>query len=206
LIPNTSFDLENQLLADGFNMVGGLDEVGRGALAGPVAAGLVVFPRDVDESLLLEVTDSKKLSQKSRERLSNVIHTQSLVCEVGYADASEIDQLGIVPATKLAMDRAIDKSVLKLDYLIVDALDMSETGIPFYSLYKADQISKTVAAASIIAKVHRDHYMQSLSRKVPGYFFEKNKGYGTKEHMISISNMGPSVEHRKTFSPVSKIK
>tara|TARA_Y100000588_G_scaffold137467_1_gene151196 strand:- start:431 stop:1051 length:621 start_codon:yes stop_codon:yes gene_type:complete len=206
LIPNTSFDLENQLLADGFNMVGGLDEVGRGALAGPVAAGLVVFPRDVDESLLLEVTDSKKLSQKSRERLSHVIRMQSLVCEVGYADAIEIDQLGIVPATKLAMYRAIDKSVLKLDYLIVDALDMSETGIPFYSLYKADQISKTVAAASIIAKVHRDHYMQSLSRKVPGYFFEKNKGYGTKEHMISISNMGPSVEHRKTFSPVSKIK
>ncbi len=187
-------------------MVGGLDEVGRGALAGPVAAGLVVFPRAVDESLLLEVTDSKKLSQKSRERLSHVIRTQSLVCEVGYADAIEIDQLGIVPATKLAMYRAIDKSVLKLDYLIVDALDMSETGIPFYSLYKADQISKTVAAASIIAKVHRDHYMQSLSRKVPGYSFEKNKGYGTKEHMISISKMGPSVEHRKTFSPVSKIK
>ena len=187
-------------------MVGGLDEVGRGALAGPVVAGLVVFPRDVDESLLLGVTDSKKLSQKSRERLSHVIRMQSLVCEVGYADAIEIDQLGIVPATRLAMYRAIDKSVLKLDYLIVDALDMSETGIPFYSLYKADQISKTVAAASIIAKVHRDHYMQSLSRKVPGYFFEKNKGYGTKEHMISISNMGPSVEHRKTFSPVSKIK
>ena len=144
-------------------MVGGLDEVGRGALAGPVAAGLVVFPRDVDESLLLEVTDSKKLSQKSRERLSHVIRTQSLVCEVGYADAIEIDQLGIVPATKLAMYRAIDKSVLKLDYLIVDALDMSETGIPFYSLYKADQISKTVAAASIIAKVHRDHYLIQLS-------------------------------------------
>ena len=185
--------------------MGGLDEVGRGALAGPVVAGLVVFPRDVDTSVLLEVTDSKKLSQKNRERLSKVIHRQSVVCEVGYAKAAEIDQLGIVPATKLAMQRAIHKSALKLDYLIVDALDMSDTGIPFHSLYKADQISKTVAAASIFAKVHRDHHMQSLSKKFPGYSFDKNKGYGTKEHMIFITDIGPSIEHRKTFAPVSKM-
>ena len=205
LVSNTNFDLENQLISRGYGIVGGLDEVGRGALAGPVAAGLVVFPCDVDPNYLTEVTDSKKLSQKNRERLATIICRNSLVCEVAYAEVEEIDDIGIVPATKLAMQRAIDQTPFTIDFLIVDALDMSDSGIPHYSLNKADEISKTVAAASIVAKVIRDAYMKNISTEYPGYLLEKNKGYGTKGHIEAIFQLGPSIIHRKTFAPVSSI-
>ena len=149
----TSLKLEKQLAGQGISLIAGIDEVGRGSLAGPVAAAIVGFPIDVEEDKLAEVTDSKKLSSRKRENLSSVISGVAVICEIGFSSAQEIDDIGIVNATKLAMKRALAKSVIRPEYLLVDALDLSELKIPCKAIIKGDQISTSIAAASIIAKV-----------------------------------------------------
>lgn len=202
----TSLEIERKLILQGYRLIGGIDEVGRGCLAGPVAAGFVIFPPDVDDLLLSSVTDSKKLTARKREHLLKTIKSESLCAEVGWASVAEIDDLGIVVATKLAMTRAMEKSLIQPDYLLVDAVKLDESPVPYEAIVKGDVISRTIAAASIIAKVTRDFHMSNLDMKYPGYSFEKNKGYGTRDHMIAIKSKGPTDIHRVSFEPVASMK
>ncbi len=202
----TSLEIERKLISQGYRFVGGVDEVGRGSLAGPVAAGFVIFPSDVDDLLLSSVTDSKKLTARKREHLLKTIKSESICAEVGWASVAEIDDLGIVVATKLAMTRAMEKSLIQPDYLLVDAVKLDECPVPYEAIVKGDVISRTIAAASIIAKVTRDFHMSNLDMKYPGYSFKKNKGYGTRDHMIAIKSKGPTDIHRVSFEPVASMK
>ena len=201
----TNLDIETELIVQGYSLVAGLDEVGRGALAGPVAAGLVAFPPGIEFRLLSNVTDSKRLSPKTRESLVEIIEENSIICEVGFTTVNEIDAMGIIKATKLAMVRALDKSILSPDHLLIDALELPESGIPYRSIVRGDQISTSVAGASIIAKVTRDSLMRRFSSCVPGYLLEKNKGYGTAEHIQALKDLGPTKLHRKSFAPISRM-
>ena len=202
----TSLEIERKLILQGYRLIGGIDEVGRGGLAGPVAAGFVIFPPDVDDLLLSSVTDSKKLTARKREHLLKTIKSESLCAEVGWASVTEIDDVGIVSATKLAMTRAMEKSLIQPDYLLVDAVKLDECPVPYEAIVKGDVISRTIAAASIIAKVTRDFHMSNLDMKYPGYSFKKNKGYGTRDHMIAIKSKGPTDIHRVSFEPVASTK
>ena len=202
----TSLEIERKLILQGYRLIGGIDEVGRGCLAGPVAAGFVIFPPDVDDLLLSSVTDSKKLTARKRESLLKTIKSESICAEVGWASVAEIDDLGIAIATKLAMTRAMEKSLIQPDYLLVDAVKLDECPVPYEAIVKGDVISRTIAAASIIAKVTRDFHMSNLDMKYPGYSFKKNKGYGTRDHMIAIKSKGPTDIHRVSFEPVASMK
>jgi ribonuclease HII len=202
----TSLKLEKQLAGQGISLIAGIDEVGRGSLAGPVAAAIVGFPIDVEEDKLAEVTDSKKLSSRKRENLSSVISGVAVICEIGFSSAQEIDDIGIVNATKLAMKRALAKSVIRPEYLLVDALDLSELKIPCKAIIKGDQISTSIAAASIIAKVSRDALMTRFNDLYPNYKFDANKGYGTNIHIEALKKHGPSPIHRNSFAPIYNLK
>ena len=201
----TSLEMERKLTSQGFGLVGGVDEVGRGCLAGPVAAGFVIFPADVDDDILHQITDSKKLTAIKRQELLKIIQEHALSAQVGWASVDEIDSIGIAPATKLAMKRAIEKSLIRPDYLLVDAINLDDLPFPQRAVIKGDQISRTIAAASIVAKVVRDQYMSDIAPKYLGYDFEKNKGYGTKDHMIAIKSLGPTDVHRISFEPVASM-
>jgi len=200
-----SREIERQLIIQGYTSIAGLDEVGRGCIAGPVAAGVVIFPAYVDDSLLTEIRDSKKLSHKKRLDLREVIVRNALVAEVGWSSVVEIDEIGIVAATKLAMERAIEKSPVAPDYLLVDALEIKCGETPVRAIIRGDNISTTIAAASIVAKVTRDEYMVNLGQKFPSYHFDKNKGYGTKDHLMALRSSGPCDAHRTTFEPVASM-
>ena len=201
----TSLEMERKLNSQGFGLVGGVDEVGRGCLAGPVAAGFVIFPADVDDDILHQITDSKKLTAIKRQDLLKIIQEHALSAQVGWASVDEIDSIGIAPATKLAMKRAIEKSLIRPDYLLVDAINLDDLPFPQRAIIKGDQISRTIAAASIVAKVVRDQYMSDIAPKYLGYDFEKNKGYGTKDHMIAIKSLGPTDVLRIRFEPVASM-
>ena len=201
----TSREIERQLIIQGYASIAGLDEVGRGCIAGPVAAGVVIFPADVDDSLLTEIRDSKKLSHRKRLNLREVIVENALVAEVGWSSVVEIDDIGIVAATKLAMERAIGKSPISPDYLLIDAVEIQSGPIPIRAIIKGDDISTTIAAASIVAKVTRDEYMVTLGGKFPSYHFDKNKGYGTRDHVRALRSFGPCVAHRTTFEPIASM-
>ncbi|MBS21585.1 MAG: ribonuclease HII [Chloroflexi bacterium] len=201
----TSLEIERKLNSQGFGLIGGVDEVGRGCLAGPVAAGFVIFPSDIDDQILSQITDSKKLTAIKRKELLRTIQSEALSAQVGWASVEEIDSMGIAPATKLAMQRAIEESLIRPDYLLIDAVKLDDIPVPQRSIIKGDQISRTIAAASIVAKVIRDEYMSDVALKYPGYDFEKNKGYGTKDHMIAIKSFGPTDLHRVSFEPVASM-
>ena len=201
----TSLREEKCLIEEGYSLVGGVDEVGRGCLAGPVTAAVVIFPPDLLLEPIREVVDSKAISSKKRETLSELIKNVSLSYSIASSSANEIDAMGIVPATQLAMKRAIENSILEPQYLLVDGLGSLELKIPCKAIVKGDQISSSIAAASIIAKVDRDHKMSSLHEKFPEYEFRSNKGYGTKAHLDALTKIGASSIHRKTFAPVATV-
>lgn len=190
---------EDELRRNGIRCIAGIDEVGRGPLAGPVYAACVVLPDDFD---VLGIYDSKKISEKKREALSEVIRERAVAYGLGIADSSEIDEINILEATKLAMKRAVDECSEKLgakpDYLLVDALKL-DSGIPCEAIVKGDEKSLSIAAASIVAKVARDKYMEELDEKYPGYGFASNKGYGTAAHYEGLRNIGISDIHRRSF-------
>ena len=170
-----------------------------------MAAGFVIFPTDVDDDILHQITDSKKLTAIKRQDLLKIIQEHALSAQVGWGSVDEIDSIGIAPATKLAMKRAIEKSLIRPDYLLVDAINLDDLPFPQRAIIKGDQISRTIAAASIVAKVVRDQYMSDIAPKYLGYDFEKNKGYGTKDHMIAIKSLGPTDVHRISFEPVASM-
>ncbi|MEN8241015.1 MAG: ribonuclease HII [Chloroflexota bacterium] len=199
--PNLEF--EQALWDAGVSVVAGVDEAGRGALAGPVAAGVVVLPNSKEiQSTLAGVRDSKQISQKKREEMLEVISRQAVSCQVGFGWPEEIDRLGIVPATRLAAVRALKKVVEKPGHLLIDAISIPEAAIEATSLIKGDQRALSIAAASIAAKVTRDAYMVDLAAQYPGYGFEAHKGYGTLKHRQSIERLGPSAVHRMSFAPM----
>jgi len=196
--------LEYRLAAQGFCRVAGLDEAGRGAWAGPVVAGAVTLPADrFDLARALDgVHDSKQLSPTRREALLPRILDAAQATGVGYATHDEIDRLGIVPATRLAMRRALDALGAPPDALLVDAFDVTEFGLPFTSLVRGDQQSLSIAAASILAKVVRDQFMSALDEQYPQYGFREHKGYGTAHHRAALRQFGPCAAHRLSFAPL----
>ena len=199
-------DLRNELDLHnrGYAYVAGLDEAGRGAWAGPVVAGAAILPLGRFDLLyaLEGVNDSKLLTPLKREALLPRILQTALATSVGYATNREIDTLGIVPATRLAMQRALAALPVQPDALLTDAMRMPDIDLPCTSLIKGDQRSLSIAAASIIAKVTRDQFMRTLDDLFPHYGFRVHKGYGTPLHKQALAHFGPSDAHRMTFAPV----
>ena len=210
-----SFELERRFYGQGFSLVAGIDEAGRGPLAGPVVAGAVIFPAGLfssplhnghhDHSWLGMVDDSKVLSHHQRLEALEHIREHAVSLGVGLATAQEIDDWGIVPATKKAMQRALDSLDVSPSHLLIDHVQLTEPGIPFYSLPHGDSVSYSIAAASILAKVTRDRMMSEADAMYPGYGFASHKGYGTAEHRKKLSELGPCAIHRRTFAPVRLI-
>lgn len=193
---------ERQLRAEGFSWIAGVDEAGRGPLAGPVVAAAVVLPSDVPE--LPGVFDSKQLSETEREELFDALYAlPGIRIGVASADAEEIDRLNILRATHEAMRRAVAK-IAEADFVLVDGLPVQFT-LPSRNIVKGDAKCASIAAASIIAKVTRDREMVQLDEIYPGYGFAKHKGYGTAEHLGALKKLGPSPVHRKSFRPVYEL-
>lgn len=185
----------------GYRHIAGIDEVGRGPLAGPVVAASVILPEDFK---LLGLDDSKKLTEEKRERFFNEIQAHAIAIGVGIIDAEEIDQLNIYEATKKAMLAAIQGLSVSPDYLLIDAMPL-ETPYPSESIIKGDACSVSIAAASIVAKVTRDRMMKKIHEEFPVYHFSKNMGYGTKEHLLALERYGVSPYHRRSFEPVKSM-
>jgi ribonuclease HII len=201
-----SADLSHEyaLREQGYRYIAGLDEAGRGAWAGPVVAGAVILPLDrFDLAHALEgVNDSKQLTPAQRQRLLPIIMQIAIAVGVGQATREEIDTLGIVPATRLAMQRAIEQLTVQPDALLTDALRLPWSSGPCFPVIKGDQRSLSIAAASIVAKVTRDHHMAQLDTLYPQYGFRLHKGYGTPLHQRMLQQCGPCPEHRTTYAPV----
>ncbi len=194
---------EAALWANGALWVAGIDEAGRGALAGPVAAAAVVLPQMAIATLgLYGVRDSKQMTPAQRDTWAGVIRQTAVACGVGLASAQEIDAQGIVPATRLAATRALEVLGICPDCLLLDYLHLPQVDIPQVSLVKGDRRSLSIAAASILAKTTRDAILVGLDAQYPGYGFEAHKGYGTQAHLDAIRNRGPSPAHRRSFAPL----
>lgn len=191
-----TYEFENQAHADGYKIVCGVDEAGRGPLAGPVYAAAVILPDGLDD---LGINDSKKLSEKKREALFDVICEKAIAYGIGFATETEIDEINILNAAFLAMKRAVEAMGVKPDLVLVDGNRKPNTGYEEITLVKGDSKSISIAAASILAKVSRDRYMKELSEKYPEYKFEQHKGYGTKLHYEMIEKYGILPDHRRSF-------
>ena len=189
---------EKELISKGIKLIGGIDEVGRGPLVGPVVAACVILPLNYK---LEGLTDSKKLSEKKREKFFDILSKDAISIGIGIIDEKKIDEVNIYEATKLAMTEAFNKMDIKPEHVLIDAMPLS-LPVPTTSIIKGDAKSLTIAAASVIAKVTRDHMMDELHEKYPYYNFKKNKGYPTKEHVEAINKYGIIKEHRKSYGPV----
>lgn len=189
-------EFEKEALAQGYKSVCGVDEAGRGPLAGPVCAAAVILP----EGVIIEgVNDSKKLSEKKRESLFDVIREQALSYSIAYATVDEIEEINILNATMLAMRRAIDGLDIKADYAMIDGNKIPPLDIDAECIVKGDAKSMSIACASILAKVSRDRLLYKYAEEYPMYGFDKHKGYGTKVHREAILKYGPCPYHRKSF-------
>ncbi|HEY6953399.1 MAG TPA: ribonuclease HII [Bacteroidota bacterium] len=194
---HTSLEIELSLWAKGIRTVAGIDEAGRGPLAGPVVAAAVVFPSG---TIIKGVEDSKKLTEKKREELFPLIKDQALCVGVGIVSHDVIDRINILQATILAMHKAIDDLTLKPDFVIVDGNSFRHDVYPFQNIIDGDEKSFTIAAASIIAKVTRDRLMEEYHLRYPLYGFARHKGYGTKQHLDAIRQHGLCEIHRRSFA------
>lgn len=181
---------------EAFGAVCGIDEVGRGPLAGPVVAGAVILPKDCN---ILYLNDSKKLTAKMRDRLYDEIMEKAVATGIGFASWQRIDEINILNATYEAMREAIEKCGIKPDILLNDAVTIPKVSIRQVPIIKGDAKSVSIAAASIIAKVTRDRYMEEMDQKYPGYDFASNKGYGSAKHIEALGQIGPCEIHRRTF-------
>lgn len=189
----------------GFTHIAGLDEAGRGALAGPVVAAAVILPLDAPQALaqLTEVNDSKQLTAAVRERLFVTICELAVAYGIGAAPASTIDQIGILPATKQAMLAALAQLGAPAEYLLIDGrLRLPQTALPQQAVIRGDSKSLSIAAASILAKVARDREMVALDAQFPAYGFRQHKGYGTAFHRDALAQLGPTPLHRYSFAPL----
>lgn len=198
------FAVEAQLWAQGVRCVAGVDEAGRGALAGPVVAAAVVITPGDPASIWAEVRDSKLLTATQRQSLAPRIQEQALAWGVGVVDAATIDALGIAAATRLAMQQALAALALTPDHLLIDWVRLPQTPLPQTVQPKADRTMVSVAAASILAKVHRDQLMQSYDECFPVYHFGAHKGYGVAAHLHALAAHGPCAIHRRSFAPLAR--
>ena len=190
------WEIEDSLFDQGIGVICGVDEAGRGPLAGPVYAAAVILPRDLE---IPGLTDSKKLSDKKRRELFPIIQEQAVAFGIGVASEKEIDENNILQATFLAMKRALEKLSVRPDLALIDGNRETDFGVPAKTVVKGDSLSASIAAASILAKVSRDDYMMELAQKYPQYGFDIHKGYGTKAHYQALREFGPSEVHRMTF-------
>ena len=194
-------EFENELYNNEINFIAGIDEVGRGPLVGPVVTAAVILPKDFYDE---RINDSKKLTEKKRELLYDVIMENALSVGIGISSPEVIDEINILNATKKAMIEAINNLSIKPEHLLIDAVKL-DIDIPQTSIIKGDAKSQSIASASIIAKVTRDRMIVELDKKYPMYDFKHNKGYGTKKHIEALYKYGPLKEHRKSFAPVSEL-
>ena len=197
-----NYKYERELIAKGIKLICGVDEVGRGPLIGPVVAAAVILPLNYT---LDGLTDSKKLSEKKREQFFEIIKKDAVAIGVGVISAKRIDEINIYEATKEAMYMAINNLSVKPEHVLIDAMKL-ELDMPSTSIIKGDFLSLSISAASVIAKVTRDHMLYELDKKYPMYDLKNNKGYGTKKHMEAIREYGITKEHRLSYKPVSDYK
>lgn len=190
------WDIESSFYCEDIQIICGVDEAGRGPLAGPVCAAAVILPPHLEISGL---TDSKKLTDKKRRELYPVILEQAVAYGIGFASEQEIDEINILQATFLAMQRAMDQLSVKPDLALIDGNRQKDFGIPAKTVVKGDSLSANIAAASVLAKVTRDDLMLAWAQSYPQYGFDVHKGYGTKAHYEALRNFGPCPIHRKTF-------
>ena len=187
------FSLE---IACGAKLVAGVDEAGRGPLAGPVCAAAVILPKHLE---IKGLDDSKKLSDKRRRELAPIIKEQAVAYGIAFASHEEIDGINILQATFLAMERALALLEIRPDFALIDGNREKDFGLPVKTVVKGDSLSASIAAASVLAKVTRDEWMEAVAKEYPGYGFEIHKGYGTKAHYAALTDLGPSPIHRMTF-------
>ena len=190
------FEFEEKYTAEGYKLICGVDEAGRGPLAGPVCAAAVILPMNAD---IPGLNDSKKLSDKKRRELFPIICEKALAYGIAFADHKEIDAINILQATYLAMERAMAALPVKPDFALIDGNRAKDFGIPLETIVGGDGRSASIAAASILAKVTRDDYMLQAEKEYPGYGFAVHKGYGTKAHYAALAEKGPCEIHRLTF-------
>ncbi|MCK6629692.1 MAG: ribonuclease HII [Anaerolineae bacterium] len=195
---------ELALREQGFCFIAGVDEAGRGAWAGPVAAAAVILPLDRPGLVehLAGLDDSKRLTAAEREQFFGMIQQTALAVGVGLAPAELVDEVNVLEATRQAMQQALAELSLPPDYLLLDHVWLPAVNLPQDAFPKADQISLSVAAASVVAKVTRDRLMVQLSQQYPGYAFERHKGYGTPAHQAALASLGPCCLHRRSYSPI----
>ena len=192
----TMWEIEEEIYAEGYTVICGVDEAGRGPLAGPVCAAAVILPRGHQ---IPSLNDSKKLTDKKRRELFPLIKEQAIAYGIGMASHEEIDEINILQATYLAMERAIAQLEGKADMALIDGNRAKDFGMAVRTVVKGDSLSANIAAASVLAKVTRDDLMVEMAKEFPGYGFEVHKGYGTKAHYEALRNMGPCAIHRMTF-------
>ena len=190
------WEIEQSWFDRGVEIICGVDEAGRGPLAGPVCAAAVILPRNIE---IPGLDDSKKLSDKRRRELFPVIKEKAIAYGIAFADHTEIDEINILQATYLAMERAINQLSVKPDLALIDGNRAKDFGIPVETVVHGDSRSASIAAASILAKVTRDDYMLQMNERYPGYGFDIHKGYGTKAHYAALTELGASEIHRMTF-------
>ena len=197
-----NYKYERELNKQGIELIAGIDEVGRGPLIGPVVAAAVILPKNFK---LDGLTDSKKLSEKKREQFYQIIKSEAIAIGVGVVDEKRIDEINIYQATKEAMYKAIDNLQVKPEHILIDAMPL-DLNIPTTSIIKGDLLSLTISAASVIAKVTRDHMLYDIDKEYPMYDLKNNKGYGTKKHIEAIKKYGITKYHRLSYKPVSDYK
>lgn len=190
------WEYENNCIARGYQFICGVDEAGRGPLAGPVCAAAVILPVGLE---IPGLNDSKKLSDKKRRELYPIIKEKALAYGIAFADHTEIDKINILQATYLAMERALAQLAIQPDIALIDGNRAKDFGIPVQTIIHGDSLSASIAAASVLAKVTRDDLMLEMAEMHPGYGFEIHKGYGTKAHYAALQALGPSKIHRMTF-------
>jgi len=200
-----NFDEEDELKSQGYELIAGIDEVGRGALAGPVVASAVILPYPANLSWFRLVRDSKELNSKKRESLFDLINKEAVAVGIGIVPPQVIDSINILKATRLAMMEAVEKLSRQPSFLLIDRVTLSQCPIPQRGITRGDKVCLSIACASIIAKVTRDHMMEEFDRTYPGYEFAQHKGYGTGVHLSYLRKLGPSPIHRLYFAPVRNV-
>ncbi len=193
------------LEAQGYQYIAGIDEAGRGSLAGPVVAAAVILPCHIDTPWLNQVKDSKQLSPAKRELLFHHIHEAAISMGIGVVPHQIVDAEGIIKATRLAMKLAINQLSSPPEFLLIDYMRLPEVKLPQKGITNGDSLCFSIACASIIAKVSRDHIMKELDGIYPGYGLAQHKGYGTKGHLACLRRLGPSPIHRQSFKPVKDV-
>lgn len=192
---------ESMYKAQGKNYIAGIDEAGRGPLAGPVVAAAVILS---DDFYLEGLNDSKQINKADRDHFFEYIKANALSYGISFVNSKEIDEVNIYEATKLSMHRAVSQLAPSPDQLLIDAVDLNDSTIPYKAIVKGDQKSISIAAASVLAKVSRDRYMEQIHQQYPHYHFNTNMGYGTKDHLATIDEYGISPYHRKSYAPVKQ--